>query len=163
MTQSREKVADLAQEAWYRILRKRHTLKPEGNFQAYLRLVATNLWRDSNRSQHRAGAMADHRMLSLDATSLNDEWETASLGHLTPDPKSLQAEQSKLLEMDIDQALAQLTPVLCDVLLSRVVIGESCAEIGRRYSRTGQTVSGWVREAIRQMKKLLHQPTSTPC
>jgi RNA polymerase sigma-70 factor (ECF subfamily) len=162
MTQSREKAADLAQEAWHRILRARHSLKPEGNFQAYLMTVATNLWRDSNRSGRRAGAMADHRLLSLDATFLNDDGETASLGDLLPDSKSVQAEQSKLLEMDIDQALAQLTPLLRDVLLARFVIGESCAEIARRYSRTEQTVSGWVREAIRRVNEFLYQPTRSP-
>jgi len=72
--------------------------------------------------------------------------------------KCLQAGQAKLTEMDIDEALAQLTPLLYDVLLSRFVIGESCAETDRRHSRTEQTVSGWVREAIRQMNQFLHQP-----
>ena len=161
MTQSREKAADLGQEAWYRILRARHTLKPDGNFPAYLMTVATNLWRDSNRSARRAGAMADHRVLSLDATSSNDEAETASLGDLLPDLKSLQAEQSKLLQLDIDEALAKLTPLFRDVLLSRVVVGESCAEIGRRYSRTEQTVSSWVRDALRQMRQFLELPRPT--
>jgi DNA-directed RNA polymerase specialized sigma24 family protein len=47
---SQEKASDLAQQAWYRVLRARNTLKPGGNFPAYLMTVATNLWRDSNRS-----------------------------------------------------------------------------------------------------------------
>jgi len=158
MTQSSEKAAELAQEAWYRILRARHTLKCEGNFWGYLMTVATNLWRDSNRSMRRAGAMAEHRVLALDAASLNNKVETASLGDLLPDPKSLQAEQSKLLKLDIDEALAKLTPLFRDVLLSRVVVGESCAEIGRRYSRTEQTVSSWVRDALRQMRQFLQLP-----
>jgi transposase len=38
------------------------------------------------------------------------------------------------------------------VLVSRYITGESCAEIGQRYKRTEQTVSGWVRSAIYQMK-----------
>jgi RNA polymerase sigma-70 factor (ECF subfamily) len=155
MTQDRQQAADLAQEAWYRVLRARPNLKPEGNFRAYLMTVATNLWRDSNRSERRAGAMAERRLLSLDATSSNDDGEMTSLAELLPDSRSLEANQSKLLEMDIDQALARLTPLLRDVLLSRFVIGESCAEIAARYSRTEQTVSGWVREAIRRVNQFL--------
>lgn len=155
MTQNRQQAADLAQEAWYRVLRARHSLKPEGNFKAYLMTVATNLWRDSNRSERRAGVMAERRLLSLDATPSNDDGEMTSLGELLPDSKSLEANQSKLLEMDIDQALARLTPLLRDVLLSRFVIGESCAEIAGRYSRTEQTVSSWVREAIRRVNQFL--------
>jgi hypothetical protein len=32
---------------------------------------------------------------------------------------------------------------------------ESCAEIGRRHGRTEQTISAWVREGVRQMKRCL--------
>src|SRR5882762_4335717 len=67
-----QKAADLAQEAWYRVLRTRHALKPGGNFPAYLTTVATNLWRDWYRSAQRAGPMADHRLESLDAAYPND-------------------------------------------------------------------------------------------
>ena len=34
---------DLAQEAWRRVLRTRHSLKPGGNFPGYLCTIATNI------------------------------------------------------------------------------------------------------------------------
>src|SRR6266849_3415488 len=69
LTLDREAASDLAQEAWLRVLRARSKLEPEGNFHAYIITVATNLWRDRNRTDRRAGAMADNRLASLDATS----------------------------------------------------------------------------------------------
>jgi DNA-directed RNA polymerase specialized sigma24 family protein len=61
--------------------------------------------------------------------------------------------------MDIDDALEWLTPQLREVVVSRFIMGESCAEIGRRYARTEQTISGWVRQALREMK--LHLETAS--
>src|SRR5262245_52078405 len=46
LTLDQEKAKDLAQDAWCRILRARHSLKPDGNFPAYLATVATNLLRE---------------------------------------------------------------------------------------------------------------------
>jgi RNA polymerase sigma factor (sigma-70 family) len=80
------------------------------------------------------------------------------LADVLPDLNALDAEQQALLRLDIDQALAQLSPLLREVLVARFIGGESCAEIGRRHDRTEQTVSGWVREAIRQMKLQLEKP-----
>jgi RNA polymerase sigma-70 factor (ECF subfamily) len=158
LTLNQDKASDLAQQAWYRVLRTRQTLKPGGNFPAYLTTVATNLWRDSNRSARRAGPMADDRMASLDAAFPTEEGETVGLTETLPDLKALRAEEQKLLALDIDEALERLTPLLRDVLISRLLDGESCAEIGRRYNRTEQTVSAWVRQAIREMKRHLAEP-----
>src|SRR5262245_137664 len=58
LTLNSDKAGDLAQDAWCRVLRARHSLKPEGNFPAYLATIATNLWRDSQRHARRAGPMA---------------------------------------------------------------------------------------------------------
>jgi DNA-directed RNA polymerase specialized sigma24 family protein len=52
----------------------------------------------------------------------------------------------------MDQALERLSPHLRDSLVSRFITGESAAEIGKRYNRTEQTVTGWIREAVREMK-----------
>jgi RNA polymerase sigma factor (sigma-70 family) len=60
--------------------------------------------------------------------------------------------------MDMDRALEALSPLSREVLVARYLVGESCAEIGRRYGRTEQTVSGWVREAIRQIRSYLEEP-----
>ena len=68
------------------------------------------------------------------------------------DLKSLSPEDQTLLAMDIDAALEQLSPQLREVLVARFITGESCAEIGRRHGRTEQSVSGWVRQAIREVK-----------
>jgi len=160
LTLDQDKARDLAQQAWCRVLRARHTLKPGGNFPAFLTTVATNLWRDSRRSARRAGPLADHRLASLDASFPTEDGESSFLTDTLPDLKALRAEDQKLLALDIDQALAQLTPLLRDVLVSRLLDGESCAEIGRRYDRTEQTISGWVRQAVRAMK--LHLEESGP-
>jgi len=157
LTLNQEKASDLAQQAWCRVLRARNTLKPGGNFPAYLTTIATNLWRDSHRSARRAGPMAEHRMASLDAAFPTEDGETAMLGDMLPDLNALQADEQKLLALDIDQALGQLTPLLRDILVSRLINGDSCAEIGRRYDRTEQTVSAWVRQGIQEMKRHLEE------
>ena len=61
LTLDHEKARDLAQEAWRRVLRARAGLKPEGNFPAYISMIATNAWRDTQRSAFRAGPMAEDR------------------------------------------------------------------------------------------------------
>ena len=157
LTLNCQKAGDLAQEAWCRVLRARHSLKPDGNFPAYLMTVATNIWRDFNRSARRAGPLANDRLTSLDAALPGDEADTIVLADLVPDLNALQSRERALLKLDIDRALEQLTPLFRDVLVARFLTGESCAEIGERYGRTEQTVSGWVREALRQMKLQLEE------
>jgi len=149
------KAGDLAQEAWRRVLRARRTLKPGGNFPAYLATTATNLWRDWYRSARRAGPMADYRLESLDAPRPNEDGEGVALGDGIPDLKALTMEEQILLSMDIDQALENLSPQLREVLIARFIAGESCAEIGRRHGRTEQSISGWVRQALREMRSHL--------
>ena len=143
---------DLAQECWLRVLRARHSIEPDGHFQAYIITIATNLWRDMNRSAIRAGPMADSRMASLDSPIAADDGESLALISVLADPRTLSSDDQILLEMDLGNALNRLEPQLRDVLVSRFVSGESAAEIGRRYGRTEQAITGWIREAILQMK-----------
>ena len=143
---------DLAQESWLRVLRARRSIEPGGNFQAYIIAIATNLWRDKNRSAVRAGPVADSRMASLDAPVAADEGESIPLINVVADPHTLSADDQILLEMDLDNALSRLEPRLRDVLISRFITGESAAEIGQRYGRTEQSITGWIREATQQMK-----------
>jgi RNA polymerase sigma factor (sigma-70 family) len=143
---------DLAQESWLRVLRARHSIEPDGHFQAYITTIATNLWRDMNRSALRAGPIADGRMTSLDSPVLADDGDSMPLINVLADPHTLSSDDQILLEMDLDNALSRLEPRLRDVLISRFITGESAAEIGRRYERTEQAITGWIREAIRQMK-----------
>ena len=152
LTLNQQTAGDLAQEAWCRLLRNRHGLKPSGNFLAYLTTIATNLWRDSHRAARRAGPMADHRFESLDATNLNEGAETLTLAEKISDLGSLSPSDQSLLAIDIDNALERLTPQQREVLVARFIVGESCAEIAHRYGRTEQSVSGWVRQALREMK-----------
>lgn len=155
LTLNHEKAKDLAQDVWRRVLRARHNLKPGGNFPAYLTTIATNLWRDVHRAALRAGPMAESRMDSLDVSRTADEENAVTLSDILPDLKSLQADEQKRFALDIDAALGRLDPVMRDVIISRFITGESCAEIGKRYRRTEQTVSGWVRQALREMKDYL--------
>ena len=152
LTMNPDKAADLAQEAWCRVLKARRALKPEGNFPAYLSTVATNLWRDSRRSARRAGPMGEHRLSSLDSVLPVGEGETVRLKDAVPDLNSLEGERRRHLRLEIDQALERLSPLLREVMVARYFTGESCAEIGRRHGRTEQTVSAWVRQGIRELK-----------
>jgi RNA polymerase sigma-70 factor (ECF subfamily) len=152
LTVDADSANDLAQDSWLRVLRARHSIEPGGNFQAYIIAIATNLWRDKNRSAVRAGPVADSRMASLDAPVAADEGESLPLISVVADPHTLSADDQILLEMDLDNALNRLEPRLRDVLISRFITGESAAEIGQRYGRTEQSITGWIREATVQMK-----------
>lgn len=161
LTQNYDKALDLAQATWCRLLRARQELRPDGNFPAYLATIATNLFRDSYRASRRAGPMAEYRLESLDAMHSSDDGDTVVLVDVVADLKSLHSLEHTLLAIDIDRALEQLDPHLREVLVARYIDGESCAEIGLRHGRTEQTVSGWVREALRQMKT--HLEEAAPC
>jgi RNA polymerase sigma factor (sigma-70 family) len=158
LTLNREKAFDLAQETWCRLLRNRHALKSDGNFPAYLAMIATNLFRDSYRASRRAGPLGEHRLVSLDSPIEHEEEESVFLVNILPDLKSLGAEKLAQLKLDLDAALCQLGPLLREVLVARYIDGESCAEIGVRHGRTEQTISGWIRAALRQMKAYLEEP-----
>jgi RNA polymerase sigma factor (sigma-70 family) len=160
LTLDQEKARDLAQSTWYRVLRARPGLKPDGNFPAYLATIATNLFRDHYRASRRAGPMADYRLESLNAPQSCQDGESVLLVETLADTKSVQSQAEMLSAIDIDRALAKLTPQLREVLVARFIIGESCSEIGLRHRRTEQTVSGWVRQALRQMKTHLEEPGS---
>ncbi|HTI71778.1 MAG TPA: sigma-70 family RNA polymerase sigma factor [Candidatus Limnocylindria bacterium] len=158
LTVDDEKARDLAQEAWRRVLRVRASLRPDGNFPAYLAMTATNAWRDTQRTALRAGPMAENRLASIDADLGTNGEDSVSLADLLPDPTTLTQAEETALKLDVDEALARLSPLLRDILVARFLTGESCAEIGQRYQRTEQTISGWVREAVRQMKAHLREP-----
>lgn len=163
LTLHRDKASDLAQEAWCRVLRNRAALRPGGNFAAYLTTVATNLWRDQHRSALRAGPLADQEMASLDLTLATPEGATVALGELLPDLNALDTQKQAKLRMDLDHALERLAPLSRDILIARFLDGESCADIGQRYGRTEQTISGWVRRAILEIRTLLEEtPDSQP-
>jgi RNA polymerase sigma factor (sigma-70 family) len=151
LTLDRETASDLAQESWLRVLRARGMLEPDGNFHAYITTIATNLWRDRNRSARRAGAMSENRIESLDASD-PEHGQSLALMDVVADAGKLPLDEQVLLKMDVDSALERLSPHLRDALVSRFIVGESAAEIGHRYDRTEQTISSWIREAVREMK-----------
>jgi RNA polymerase sigma-70 factor (ECF subfamily) len=148
----RDRAFDLAQEAWCRVLRARRSLRPDGNFPAYLATTALNIWRDRHRAARRAGALAQHRLAPLHAALRSDDGDSTTLADRVPDPRSLRDEEQSSLKRDIDRALGRLSPRLREALVARFLVGESCAEIGRRHGRTEQTISAWVREGLREMK-----------
>ena len=159
LTLDKDAASDLAQDSWLRVLRARKALDPNGNFRAYITTIATNLWRDRNRHERRAGAMSDTRIESLDATDPNDDQPLALMDVVT-EPDTLPLDEQVILKMDIDNALQRLSPHLRDALISRFLGGESAAEIGRRYDRTEQTASSWIREAVREMRNYLGESRS---
>lgn len=155
LTTSADDARDLAQETWCRVLRARRSLQPGGSLVGYLTTTATNLWRDRRRTARRAIELADHRLLSLDAPSDVASSESASLADAIPDPGSIDLASRSVLRMDLDRALDALAPRLRDVLLSRYIDGESAAEIGRRYQRSEQTITSWIRQASQEVRLAL--------
>jgi len=155
LTLDRDEASDLAQEAWCRVLRARHSLRPDGNFPGYLATIATNVWRDRQRSARRAGPMAENRMASLDAALPEEEGDGLSLVDVLPDLNGLAESEAAQLKLDIDEALSRLAPQLREVVVARFLDGESAADIGRRLGRTEQTITTWVRRALREMKATL--------
>jgi RNA polymerase sigma-70 factor (ECF subfamily) len=155
LTHDPEAAGELAQETWCRVLQARHRLDPLGNVSAYLAVIATNLWRDRARAARRAGALWEDHLWSLDTADPAEYGEPRALAHVVPDPASLHAEERAHLSMDIDRALAKLTPRAREVLVARFIDGESAAEIGRRYGRTEQTVTSWLRQAAGEMRRHL--------
>jgi RNA polymerase sigma-70 factor (ECF subfamily) len=151
ITQDPDSASDLAQEAWLRLLKARRLIESDGNFQGYVITIATNLWRDMHRAALRAGSLAERRVAPLDCVEA-EEGKSVWLGNVVADPRTVPADDQLLLEMDLDRALARLEPRLRDVLVSRFIKGESASEIGGRYSRTEQSITAWIREAILQMK-----------
>ena len=154
LTSDSDAASDLAQESWLRVLRARGTLEPDGNFHAYIMTIATNLWRNRHRSASRAGAMSITRIESLDATQLDCDQPLALMDVIT-EPNALALDEQVHLKLDVDNALERLRPHLRDALVSRFLIGESAAEIARRCDRTEQTISSWIRQAVREMRVYL--------
>lgn len=152
LTVNRQAASDLAQETWCRMLRARRRLDPAGNFPAYLNTIATNIWRDENRASRRAGAMSDQRLASYDAELETDDGDPMVLADIIPDLDALEADEQAMLKLDIDRALERLAPQLRDVLIARFLDDESAADIGKRYGRTEQTITSWLRQALREMK-----------
>ena len=158
LTQDSDSASDLAQETWYRVLRARRSLKNDGNFRGYLVTIATNLWRDATRTARRAGPLAPRRVASLDASPATGDTEPYALVDALPDLHTLEGEDQVQRQIDIDRALARLEPRMRDVLLARYLDGESAAEIGERYGRTEQTITSWLRQAVREVRQSLEGP-----
>ncbi|HKH91835.1 MAG TPA: sigma-70 family RNA polymerase sigma factor [Gemmatimonadaceae bacterium] len=162
LTLNGDEANELAQSAWCRVLRGRTSLDPERNFGAYLSVIATNLWRDAARAARRAGPLAERRLTSLDAPMSGSDGDLAPLVDLLPDPTSLSEEERLLLATDLDEALGRLTPRHREVLIARFLEDESAAEIAKREGRSEQAVSGWVRDALADMRHHLqhwrHEP-----
>ncbi len=155
LTSSVDDAHDLAQETWCRVLRARHSLHTGGSIVGYLAMTATNLWRDRKRTARRAVEFADHRLLSLDAPADMASSESASLADAVADPSTIDWASRTALRIDVDRALDRLAPRLRDVLVSRYLDGESAAEIGRRYQRSEQTITSWIRQASQEMRLAL--------
>lgn len=147
----REQARDLAQETWLRVLRARRSLDPHASFAGFLVTIATNLCRDRYRSARRAGPLADARVASLDEGGAGGEDEPI-LSNVIAHPDRLPPDEQLLLRIDLDRALSRLTPRAREVLLARYVDGDSAAEIGARFGRTEQTITSWLRSALRELR-----------
>lgn len=155
LTASAEAARDLAQETWVRALRARRSVQPDGHLSSYLATIATNLWRDQRRAWRRAGPLADARMASIDAPVSTRTGEEVPLADAIADPGALSRDAQAELRLDLDRALARLPERARDVLVARYLDGLTAAEIGRRYGRTEQTVTTWLRQAAAELRRHL--------
>ena len=162
LTVDRERASDLAQETWVRVLRARRTLQPDGNVAGYLVTIATNIWRDWHRSARRAGPLGEYQLASIEAALPDHEGDGARLADLLPDPHARAQADHALLRLDVDRALARLSPRSRELLTARYLDGESAVEIGRRYNRTEQTISAWVRQAVGEIRQFLVESADRP-
>lgn len=152
LTQDAELAADLAQETWCRVLRACHDLKPDGNFPGYLRTIATNLWRDWNRASRRGRGMSPADGPSIDSTIQLGDGDSGEFVDVLADPHTLNAEEQAQLAIDVDRALAALSPRVREVIVARFIDGESAAQIGKRHGRTEQTITTWLRQGIAELR-----------
>ena len=156
LTVNRDMADDLAQETWSRVLRARRSLDPDRNFAGYLVTIATNIWRDLHRSARRAGPLASQRLSSLDESVATAE-DDVVLADAVPDLKALARDEQTLLKLDVDRALERLAPLSRDVLTARYLDGLSAAEIGKRYGRSEQTITSWIRQAVQEVRRHLEE------
>lgn len=148
ITGDRDHAADLAQETWSRMLRTRATVSADGSFRAYLAKIALNLWRDERKALRHARELSEQRLLSRNADIGDDD--TLTIWDMMAGPSL--TDESLLLRLDLGSALARLPARLRAVVVARHVRGESAADIGRRYGRTEQTITTWLREATARMQ-----------
>jgi RNA polymerase sigma factor (sigma-70 family) len=156
LTVNRDMANDLAQETWSRVLRARRSLEPDRNFAGYLITIATNIWRDLHRSARRAGPLSSQRLSSLDESVATGE-DDVVLADAVPDLNALARDEQALLKLDVDRALELLTPLSRDVLTARYLDGLSAAEIGKRYGRSEQTITSWIRQAVQEVRRHLEE------
>ena len=155
LTGNREAAHDLMQETWCRVLAARHRLDPDRGVAGYLMLTAKNLWRDWNRTARRGHGGSVRREQSLDASWSATEESGCVLAEVLPDPQTLDREEHIHRGMDLARGLAALPPRLREVMIARFHRGETAAHIARRYGRTQQTVTSWLRQGIRELRPMV--------
>ena len=155
LTGNREAAHDLMQEAWCRVLAARHRLDPDRGVAGYLVMTAKNLWRDWNRTARRGHGRSVGREQSLDATWSATERSGCALAEVLPDPQTVDREERIHRGMDLARGLAALPPRLREVMIARFHRGETAAHIARRYGRTQQTVTSWLRQGIRELRQMV--------
>lgn len=154
LTGNREAADDLMQETWCRVLAARPQLDPDRGVAGYLVTTAKNLWRDWNRAARRYG-MSARKERSLDATWSATEESGCALAEVLPDPQTLDREDHIHRGMDLARGIAALPPRLREVIIARFHRGETAAYIARRYGRTQQTVTSWLRQGIRELRQMV--------
>ena len=155
LTGNSDAADDLMQETWCRVLASRHRLDPDRGVAGYLWMTAKNLWRDWNRTARRGQGGSVRREQSLDASWSVTEQSGGALADVLPDPQTLDRDEHINSGMDLARGLAALPPRLREVIIARFHRGETAAHIARRYGRTQQTVTSWLRQGIRELRQMV--------
>jgi RNA polymerase sigma-70 factor (ECF subfamily) len=129
-------IADLSQEAFLRVYLARDRYREEGRFSTWLYRIALNLARDHIRKQARQPVPLPEEV----PAAIDDDrapWE------------------HREIQEGIDQALAELSPPLREVLVLRHYQGLNFEEMGRLLGTPATTLKSRFGVALRQMHAIL--------
>ena len=129
---------DLAQETFVRLWNCRKKYKPKAKFTTFLYTLARHAWLDHLRK---------HTRFQLFAQRYREEMPTSTSGGLDRVRR----------ELDIQDALNQLTPKLREVLVLAVLQGLNYREIARVLHVPVGTVKSRVFNALATLRRIYHE------
>lgn len=142
-TGNRDLSEDLVQEVFLRLLKYRHTFRPDSQFLAWMYHVARNAQIDHFRKHKHEG---DVRHDDDD-----DEMSEVASSGLTPEESLLKRQETRLVR----RALAQLPPERREVLILSRYQGLKYEEIATILRCEVGTIKGRVFRAIRELAEVL--------
>lgn len=130
---------DLVQETFVRLFRFRRNYRPSARFTTFLYVLARNVWADRGRRVVRIERLASH---------LEREMEIAT------QPVRPGASDS----VDVDAALARLSPKLREVIVLNIYQGMRYQEVADVLGIPLGTVKSRLNLALAELREIIHAP-----